>query len=147
MLILLGLKKQNWKKEKSQMVYLVVWVLINTKRGEGEKSDMLAERFERDGNDIVWIGTPNQKLEGFIVSVSQRSKFKRLHFLGRCPCRPGVDYRMWTHHGMALKGATYNDHCHRCWRDGTGPEKALEGSESSGSSSSTSTSTPSEKEV
>ena len=70
---------------------------------------------------------------GYVVSISRRTAFRRLHLLGACRRVPGVDYALYELLGEELPAPEqYHDHCHACWARGRGPE----GSEDSSASSS-----------
>ncbi len=57
--------------------------------------------------------------EGFIISISPKHKFRRLHFLGKCFRFPGVHYQEYEFLGKELPDeSAYDDFCRQCWKDG-----------------------------
>ncbi len=60
-------------------------------------------------------------VKGYVVSISGKKGFRRLHSLGRCWRVPGVDYARYEWLGTDPPGAhLYDDYCGKCWRS-TGP--------------------------
>ena len=75
---------------------------------------------------------------GFVVCVSQKSRWRTLHGLRRCYRIPGVHYKDWIPHGLTQPDTTeYDDVCRWCWKS---PEekKADENSGDAGASTSSS---------
>ena len=69
----------------------------------------------------------------FVVSLQARTRFRRLHRVGDCWRKPGVDYLDFEILGMELpKAAMYNAACSHCFNKG----EVLQEEVSSGSSSS-----------
>ena len=50
---------------------------------------------------------------GFIVSVSQGGRMRRLHFAGGCSRVPGQHYKVWEDHGQ--KTPESHSFTARCW--------------------------------
>jgi hypothetical protein len=76
--------------------------------------------------------------QGYVVSVTGRRQWRRLHYVGRCWRIPGRDYRHAILHGeLAPDAASYDAVCRACWKDGAVPEVG-DGTEGSGTSSSSS---------
>ena len=68
--------------------------------------------------------------KGCVVSISSKTKIKRLHLFGKCFRVPGVSYSNWIYMGMECPGVgQYDAHCKQCWRQ-TRPEN--DGESSSG---------------
>ena len=73
------------------------------------------------------------ELGSFLVSVQTKTRFRRLHKLGECWRKPGVDYLEYEVLGLELPpAASYNAVCHQCFKKGEVNEAVT----SSGSSSS-----------
>ena len=87
----------------------------------------------------------------YVVSVTEKRGFRRLHQLGRCYRVPGLHYTQWLSLGTERPSTTeYDDFCRNCWPApskggvrGQSQSMAQDGS-SSGSSSSGSSSSSSE---
>ena len=83
---------------------------------------------------------------GYVITYTFKKRLRRLHYIGRCYRRPGVDYYDYEAHGETLPPPDrYDKTCLQCWPPvGKGPEQAgtddsdEESSSSSGSSSYTS---------
>ena len=83
---------------------------------------------------------------GYVITFTFKKRLRRLHYIGRCYRRPGVDYYDYEAHGETLPPPDrYDKTCLQCWPPvGGGPEQAgsddsdEESSSSSGSSSYTS---------
>ncbi len=59
------------------------------------------------------------EVKGFVVSISGKHSFRRLHQIGRCHRVPGVDYARFEELGEVLPPASeYDDVCGQCWRRG-----------------------------
>jgi hypothetical protein len=90
--------------------------------------------------------TVSKGTEGdYIVSVTEKQGFRRLHQLGRCFRIPGVHYTQWEVLGLERpETSEYEDYCKNCW-----PQKKARTSRqgSSGSSSSDSSSGSSSSEA
>jgi hypothetical protein len=57
--------------------------------------------------------------KGYVVSVSRKTGFRRLHYLGACRSVPGIHYMVYEWLGEALPSENaYDDHCRQCWRAG-----------------------------
>jgi hypothetical protein len=57
--------------------------------------------------------------KGYVVSVSRKTGFRRLHYLGACRSVPGIHYMEYEWLGEALPAeSAYDDHCRQCWRAG-----------------------------
>lgn len=79
--------------------------------------------------------------QGYYVSIRPRSGYRRLHLLGACGKRPGIDYALYEYLGERCPSSDeYHDWCKHCWRAG-GPVTVYDSEEESSSSSSAS-STP-----
>ena len=60
---------------------------------------------------------PEFSLGDFVSSWQKRSDFKRLHRVGDCPLRPGVDFLSFIVHGPSEPAAIeYTVKCKRCFR-------------------------------
>lgn len=83
---------------------------------------------------------------GYVITYTFKRRLRRLHYLGRCYRRPGVDYFDYESYGEVLPTADcYDKTCMQCWPPaGGGPGQAEsddsdeESSSSSASSSGTS---------
>ncbi len=78
-----------------------------------------ASRLHRDGR------LP-QEVSGFVVSISKKRGYRRLHLIGRCHRVPGIDYTDFEELGAAMpEPSKYDGVCGQCWRDGArGPRLA-----------------------
>jgi len=82
---------------------------------------------------------------GYVISIRPRSGFRRLHLLGACPRKPGVDYLRYVQMGTKCPPAEeFNDYCKQCWRESV-PVTALAQEDSDGSTSSSSSTSSSER--
>ena len=62
--------------------------------------------------------SPDLPAGTFVASV-QRSGFKRLHKIGSCPRRPGLDYSSFEVMGLTEPAPEmYSQRCKQCFRDG-----------------------------
>ena len=53
----------------------------------------------------------------FVVSISRRCRFRRLHRIGDCPIRPGLDYHEFDELRMEEPGVEpFDARCRRCFR-------------------------------
>ena len=69
----------------------------------------------------------------YIVSIQSKSRFRRLHKMGECWMRPGIDYLEFEVLGLELPlASSYSAVCRRCFRNG----EVIEDEATSGSSSS-----------
>ncbi len=86
-----------------------------TEGGEpGGRRDAVASHRARLPSDAV----------GYVVSISGKRLFRRLHRLGGCHRVPGVDYREFELLGVDFPPSTaYDGHCAQCWRDATFAEQ------------------------
>eukprot|EP00972_Heterocapsa_arctica_P010865 1591772-Heterocapsa_arctica.AAC.1 len=83
----------------------------------------------------VPVAIPTQ---GYFVSIRPGSGFRRLHLLGACGRRPGVDYLLYQFVGIKCPSTDeYHDWCRQCWRSG-GPATDYGSDVASSSSSSSS---------
>ena len=114
----------------------------------GENKDTVNDvrgKTSRSGENLA---TPpkdlhNQQIPtiGYVASVSNKRGIKRLHQLGKCYRRPGIDYREWVYFGESLPSSDcYDAHCLQCWRKQT----VSADSDSSESGATTSSSTESD---
>ncbi len=79
-----------------------------------------------DGDDVAAGGSrlPTE-VTGYVVSITGRSRYRRLHLLGKCHRVPGVDYVDYELLGPDLPGPeAYHGHCGQCWRK-QGPQQEL----------------------
>ena len=83
---------------------------------------------EKDGEDEA------EPAEGaYVVSISSKKGFRRLHLVGACHRRPGVHYAIWVLLGREMPDSSvYDESCKDCWRG-----KAAGGRAESSESSST----------
>ena len=85
--------------------------------------------------------------QGYYVSIRPGSGFRRLHLLGACGRRPGVDYTRYMYMGARCPSSEeYHDWRKQCWRAGS-PLTEYSGEEESWSSSSSSSSSDQEAAV
>ncbi len=64
-----------------------------------------------------------EDMKGYVISITSKTKFRRLHYVGRCHRHPGVHYQDYEWMGTELPAATeYDDHCRQCWKAGGPPE-------------------------
>ena len=55
---------------------------------------------------------------GFIVSAARHGQHRKLHHIGSCKLKPGVDYKVWEHYGENLPGdAEIDSRCKWCFKD------------------------------
>ncbi len=55
--------------------------------------------------------------KGYVVSVSRKTGFRRLHYLNACSSVPGIHYMDYEWLGETLPAeSAYDDHCRQCWR-------------------------------
>ncbi len=60
-----------------------------------------------------------EEVKGYVVSISGKHGFRRLHLLGRCHRVLGVDYACYEELGSEMPGPSqYDDVCGQCWRRG-----------------------------
>jgi hypothetical protein len=75
-------------------------------------SSGMATAPERDGIDDE--RTPNQ---GYVISITPKTNFRRLHYFSRCHRHPGVHYQQYEWMGDQLPSEdAYDDYCKQCWR-------------------------------
>lgn len=69
----------------------------------------------------------------YLVSIQARTKFRRLHKIGECWRRPGVDFLLFEVLGQELpQPSQYNAVCHHCFNKGViNDDEASSGSSSS----------------
>ena len=92
--------------------------------------DMIVPRDSASDEVVVPSGT-------FVVSVKPRSGFRRLHRVGDCPMKPGLDYFTFEVLGDAMpEPSKYNARCGRCWREARGNSSGQEADSASSSGSS-----------
>ena len=61
---------------------------------------------------------------GYVIAVTQKARFRRLHYVGRCHLRRGVDYKDFIPWGTQVPGmAEYHAVCRRCWPGSAEPEE------------------------
>ncbi len=61
---------------------------------------------------------------GYVVSLSTKTGFRRLHFAGACHRVPGVHYAAFEWLGPVLPSADqYDDYCAKCWPQAS-PERS-----------------------
>ena len=80
---------------------------------------------------------------GFVVSISAKTQFRRLHLLGACHRVPGLDYKDFEMLGDSPPDPSlYDAHCAQCWAGGRKPpepesedEEVMDGDTSSSESS------------
>ena len=89
---------------------------------------------------------------GFIVSITDKGRMRRLHFLGACGRRPGEHYRDWRHYGECPPRADEVDaRCRVCFPPNTAAAPSnklpddIDSDDESDTSSSTSSSAASER--
>ena len=76
----------------------------------------------------------------FVVSIQRKSNFRRLHIVGACSYRAGIDFARYEAFGLVMPDpSSYTAQCKHCFRD-EAEQKEVEGSSSASSSSSESTS-------
>ncbi len=86
--------------------------------------------------------------DGYVISISNGRRVRRLHRLGLCYRQPGVHYFRYEEHGTTLPNPDqYNDYCKDCWKksaptDGVGAADHSDSGEDTSSSSSSSSSEP-----
>ena len=87
-----------------------------TPAGDGhEDVDDLPSAPESAIHEVV--EEPSTKLGDFVVSIQERSGFKRLHRIGDCPRMPGVDDRRCLLIGPEHPPtASYNARCKQCFQ-------------------------------
>ena len=74
---------------------------------------------EHEGTSrAVKFGAPIGVPSGYVISISGKKQFRRLHFFGGCHRLPGVDYIDFEDRGHTLPSVhEYDDYCHQCWSD------------------------------
>ena len=85
---------------------------------------------------------PDDALQGYVVSIAGRKRFRRPHHITKCGLIPGTDYKEYAWYGDVLPEATlYDQVCRRCWRnkadfdlDSTGASAEVASASSSGES-------------
>ena len=61
-------------------------------------------------------------LGGYVVSITGRRSWRRLHYLGRCWRQPGKDYASFQTYGEESPPASaYDAVCKDCWKGGILP--------------------------
>ena len=67
----------------------------------------------------------------YVISISDKKGFRRLHLVGACYRRPGEHYACWARLGRSMpEPSLYDETCRDCWRGKTMGSRA-ESSESS----------------
>ena len=104
--------------------------------GEEDGESRPLERVPQKAADSTVVkGEPGD----YVVSVTEKRGFRRLHQLGRCYRVPGLHYMQWLTLGTARPtSAEYDDFCRNCWPSGVQKEGTSSEESSSGSSSSAS---------
>ncbi len=84
-----------------------------------EDPQAAASRLQKDGRLPSGVS-------GFVVSISKKRGYRRLHLIGRCHRVPGIDYTDFEELGAVMPEPTrYDGVCGQCWRVGTkGPQLA-----------------------
>ncbi len=86
--------------------------------------------------------TETPQVQGYVCSVTGRRGVRRLHFVGRCHRKPGLDYAAFQEHGEERPSAgEYDVICRQCWPDGVlGADEKSKGESSVGTSDESSSS-------
>ncbi len=72
-------------------------------------------------------GLPESE-RGYVVSITAKTRFRRLHYLGACCRVPGIhyiDYELYGNTKPAVQD--YDDHCRQCWPPQGSTETAAKG--------------------
>ena len=78
---------------------------------------------------------------GYVITFTFKGGLRRLHYVGRCYRRPGVDYFDYESYGELLPAADqYDKTCKQCWPPAGGGPEGAESKDSSEEPSSSSTS-------
>ena len=78
---------------------------------------------------------------GYVVTFMFERRLRRLHYVGRCYRKPGVDYFDYDSYGELLLAADqYDKTCVQCWPPAGGGPERVESKDSSEEPSSSSTS-------
>jgi hypothetical protein len=111
----------------------LMWAeLMGEEAGESRPQERAPQKA---ADSTVVAGEPGD----YVVSVTEKRGFRRLHQLGRCYRVPGLHYTQWLTLGTARPtSAEYDDFCRNCWPSGKQKEGSSSESSSSGSSSSAS---------
>ena len=79
----------------------------------------------------------NTEVGGYVVSITGKRTWRRLHYIGRCWRRPGKDYASFQTFGEdAPPAAAYDAVCRDCWKVGDLSLEFEEADEATGSSTS-----------
>ncbi len=73
-------------------------------------------------HDLKYLSGLPESERGYVVSITAKTRFRRLHFLGACCRIPGIHYMDYELYGSTKPGEyDYHDHCRQCWppQDGT----------------------------
>jgi hypothetical protein len=63
-----------------------------------------------------------QVITGYVISISNKRRIRRLHLVGACYRQPGVDYQEYQVLGDEVPEASeYDDFCRSCWSGGNRP--------------------------
>ncbi len=77
---------------------------------------------EREGSSAAAqaaASTETPQIQGYVCSITGRRGVRRLHFVGRCHRKPGLDYAAFREHGDERPSAgEYDVICRQCWPDG-----------------------------
>ncbi len=74
--------------------------------------------------DLRHLDALPESERGYVISVSSKTGYRRLHYLGACCRVPGVHYVQYELYGRETpKEGDYDDHCRQCW-----PPRAAAGS-------------------
>ncbi len=80
----------------------------------------------RDGERIP------KEAEGYCISITSKTRRRRLHYVGKCYRVPGVDYAEYEWWGAELPGEhQYHAICQQCWRKETPASSKASGAASS----------------
>ena len=109
------------------------WLEASASEGEKEVISAMAGRAGRPTTGFALKGMLPDGVEGYVVSVSRKQGFRRLHLLGACQRVPGLSYRDFEEYGLERPPPeSYDDYCRACWpRGGPGADDGT----TSGSSS------------
>ena len=78
---------------------------------------------KRSRTDWYEKGRVPEEARGYVVSISGKRSFRRLHLLGACYRVPGIDYQEYELLGETLPAVTaYDDICGKCWPASTNME-------------------------
>ncbi len=73
-----------------------------------------------------------KEAEGYCISITSKTRRRRLHYVGRCHRVPGVDYAEYEWWGAELPGEHhYHAICQQCWKKEASAQSKPSGSASS----------------